>query len=152
LTILPAGTILSPTVNQVGVTQYGSQYLIIVANQTNGYWVWDGQQLFGAGTLAPLVTMTNVGSGYTSPPVVTATGGHGSGAMFSAQINAVGQVVSVTMTNPGNGYLAGDVVTLTFTGGNQSGSGGSLTPVMGFSGTGSGATFNYTWEQFGSDQ
>ena len=150
-TILPPTTILSPTVNSVGVTQYGSQYLVIVSNQTNGYWVWDGQQLFGAGTLAPLVTMTNVGSGYVSPPVVTASGGHGSGATFSAQINAVGQVVSVTMTNPGSGYLAGDVVTLVFTGGNQSGSGASLTPVMAFSGTGSGASFTYSWTQQGSD-
>jgi len=119
--ILATGTIVSPVLTQLGVTQYGSQYLIIVAQQTNGYWIWDGTTVFTAGTLAPGVTLTNVGSGYTSPPIVTATGGHGSGATFVASITPGGGVNNVTMTNPGTGYQVGDVVTLNFTGGNQAG-------------------------------
>ena len=148
--IMPAGTITTPVVTQLGVTQYGSQYLLITANQTNGYWVWDGvATLSTAGALAPGVTLTNVGSGYTSPPVVTATGGHGSGATFVASITPGGGVNSVTMTNPGTGYQVGDVVTLNFTGGNQAGSGAVLTPVMQTIPGGTGATFNFSWSQGG---
>ena len=35
-TILAASTILNPNITQLGTTQYGQQYLVIVANQTNG--------------------------------------------------------------------------------------------------------------------
>ena len=147
--IMPPGTISSPSVTSLGVTQYASQYLIIVANQTNGYWVWDGTNLYGSGSLEPGVTLTNVGSGYTSPPVVTATGGNGSGASFVAAINN-GSVTSVTMTNPGSGYQVGDQPTLTFTGGNQSGSGAVLAANMTFSGTGTGASATATIFQQGS--
>ena len=147
--ILATGTIVSPVLTQLGVTQYGSQYLIIVAQQTNGYWIWDGTTVFTAGTLAPGVTLTNVGSGYTSPPIVTATGGHGSGATFVASITPGGGVNNVTMTNPGTGYQVGDVVTLNFTGGNQAGSGAVLTPVMQTIPGGTGATFTTKWQQGG---
>jgi hypothetical protein len=146
-TILPAGSILAPSITNMGIAQYGSQYLLIVANQANGYWIWDGSLTYTGGSLAPLVTLTNVGSGYTAPPIVTATGGFGSGAMFQAQINSSGNVSNVLITNPGTGYHAGDVVTLVFTGGNQAGSGASLTAHMSFSGTGTGAviTANLTF-------
>jgi len=149
--IMPPGTINSPSVTNLAVTQYASQYLVIVANQPNGYWVWDGTLLYGSGSLAPGVTLTNVGSGYVTPPVVTATGGSGSGATFIATINA-GAVTGVTITNPGTGYQSGDLPTLTFTGGNQSGSGAVLAANMTFSGAGSGATVALTWQQVGSNQ
>jgi len=147
--ILPPLSISMPSIANVGVTQYASQYLVIVANQSNGYWVWDGTAVYTAGSLGPGVTLTNIGSGYTSPPVVTATGGHGVGATFVAGI-ANGSVTSVTMTNPGSGYQVGDVVTLTFTGGNQSGTGANLTAVLTFSGTGSGASATAKFFQQGS--
>ena len=137
-TILPASTILAPSITNLGITQYGSQYLIIVANQANGYWVWDGTLLYTGGTLAPQVTLTNVGNGYSTPPVVTATGGNGHGATFIATISG-GVVVNVVMTNPGIGYLPGDVVTLVFTGGTAAGTGGALTAVLSHVAGGSGA-------------
>jgi hypothetical protein len=148
-TILPASTIINPNPSKCGIAQYGSQYLIIVAQQSNGYWVWDGTTVFTAGSLAPGVTLTNVGSGYTSPPTVTATGGNGSGATFSASV-ANGSVTQVVMTNPGNGYHVGDVPTLTFTGGNQAGSGANLTASLTFSGAGSGASFTVNTFQQGA--
>jgi hypothetical protein len=146
-TLLPATTIINPNPPFCGIAQYGNQYLIIVSAQQNGYWVWDGTTMFTAGGLAPGVTLTNIGSGYTAPPLVTATGGSGHGATFSASV-VNGSVSQVIMTNPGTGYLAGEQPTLTFTGGNQAGSGAMLTAVLTFSGTGSGATFNvHTFQQ-----
>jgi hypothetical protein len=136
-TVFTAGTIIVPGIVNLGITQYGSQYLIIVANQPNGYWVWDGSLLYTGGTLAPQVTLTNVGSAYQTPPSVTASGGHGSGATFVATIGG-GIVTNVTETNPGSGYLPGDVVTLTFTGGTLAGSGASLTAVLTHVAAGSG--------------
>jgi hypothetical protein len=39
------GTILNPGVQNVGISQYGSQYVQIIAKQTNGYFIWDGTTL-----------------------------------------------------------------------------------------------------------
>lgn len=127
--IMPAGTITFPSITSIGFSQYGQQYLIIVANQNNGYWVWDGISLLSPGGLAPTTTLTNVGSGYVTPPFVSASGGHGSGATFTATI-ANGVVTKVTAVNSGSGYLPGDVVTLVFSGGNTGGSGAVLVANM----------------------
>lgn len=142
-TVLPAGTILNPAITNVGLTQYGRQYLIIAANQQNGYWLWDGALLYQAGSLGPLVTLTNPGSGYKTVPTVTASGGSGSGATFAASISG-GFVTNVVVTNPGSGYLPGQTVTLAFSGGNSGGSGGALTAVLSSTGGGTGATFTLT--------
>ncbi len=143
-TFLPAFSINNPSITQLGIAQYGAQYLIIVANQANGYWIWDGMLLYAADTLAPGVTLTNAGGGYFAPPSVTATGGSGFGAQFVAAIDN-GVVTDVTITNPGEGYLASDTPTLVFTGGNQAGSGANLTAVLSHVAGGSGAvlTMNY---------
>src|ERR1700719_2788258 len=143
ITVLPANTILAPSIVSLGITQYGSQYLIIVANQAHGYWVWDGTLLYASGTLAPGVTLTNVGSGYLTAPIVTATGGTGTGATFVATVNN-GIVTNVAMTNPGSGYSAGDAPTLVFTGRTTGGSGASLSAVLTHHAGGSGATFTFT--------
>lgn len=148
-TILPSGTIVNPSITTLGISQWGSQYLLIVSVQPNGYWIWDGSLLYTAGTLAPGVTLTNVGNGYHSPPVVTATGGFGSGATFSATV-ANGIVTGVTITNPGHGYLAGDAPTLVFTGGTQAGSGAILTAVLTHFPGGSGASFTMHFTYDGS--
>ena len=148
-TVLAANTILVPGILNLGITQYGSQYLIIVANQPSGYWVWDGNLIFSAGTLAPQVTLTNVGSAYQTAPSVTATGGNGAGAGFVASIGS-GVVTNVIMTNPGHGYLPGDVVTLVFSGGTQGGSGASLTAVLTNNAGGSGGVLTPNFSLFSS--
>jgi hypothetical protein len=124
-TLLTAGSITSPAIQNVGITQWGRQYLIIVANQTNGYWIWDGTFLYQPGTLGPQIGLTGVGSGYTSVPVVSILGGHGVGAIAVATI-ANGIVTTVSLTNPGSGYLATDSASVVFSGGQSSGSGGSI--------------------------
>ena len=112
--IANAATITTPTRSNIGVSQWGSKYVIIVANQTNGYWLWDGTLLYGPGTLAPVVTITNVGSGYTTA-TASVLGGSGSGATFTVTV-AGGVVTGVTITNPGSGWAAGDTVTMTIAG------------------------------------
>lgn len=112
----PPGTIASPA-QQLGMAQWGSQYLLIVAPQGNGYLVWDGTNLYQSGTLGPEVTLTNAGLDYASQPTITAWGGEGSGATFSAELVSGGSISRIFVTNPGNGYQPSDVVVLNFTGG-----------------------------------
>lgn len=133
--IAPAGTITSPSRLNVGLSQWGSQYLIIVSSQPNGYFLWDGTVFYSPGGIAPNVELTNVGSGYTSAPAVTVTGGSGTGATFTATV-ANGVVTGVTVTNSGTGYLAGETLALHFTGGGGSAAAGTLTLMpFGISGT-----------------
>lgn len=92
--------------------QYGDTDLLICNNDnTNGYWIWDGTLLYTSGTLAPPVTVTAGGSGYTTGATAAAGGGSGSGATFTVTVVG-GIVTAVTITNPGTGYKAGDTVTL----------------------------------------
>ncbi|MDE2099003.1 MAG: hypothetical protein KGL39_17245 [Patescibacteria group bacterium] len=140
--ILNDGSILSPSRTQMGISQWGSTYVLIVAEQANGYFIWDGTLAYYAGTLGPVVTLTNIGSGYTSAPTVMANGGHGSGAAFDATV-ANGVVTGVSVTNPGSGYLATDKVALSFSGGQTTGSGAVLTATVAAA-SGTGATFAVT--------
>lgn len=135
--IAPPGTIIDPSRTTVGVSQWGSQFVLIVSQQTNGYFIWDGTLLYSAGSLATLVTLTDNGSGYVGAPTVTAFGGSGGGATFLATIEN-GGVNNVSVTNPGFGYSSNDVVGLAFSGGGSSGrtailqafiSGGSLSTI-----------------------
>lgn len=139
--ILPANSIISPSILTIGITQYGQQYLVIVAQQANGYWLWDGNLLYGAGTLAPVITLTNAGTGYQTPPAVVFSGGSGSGAAAVATI-ANGSVTGITVTNPGSGWLAGESVEVTLAGGTAGGSLATLTANMSVTGGGSGGSLS----------
>lgn len=112
--LLYDGTVL-PT-----AAQWESQYLIIVtviAASPNTYFLWDGTSFYQSGTLSPEVNITNSGIDYTSAPTVTAFGGSGSGATFTATVSN-GSVDTVTVTAPGSGYLVTDkTIQLAFTGG-----------------------------------
>ena len=63
-----------------------------------------GSASLAGGTIAS-VTIKNGGSGFTSTPTVTFSGGPGSGATGSAIITN-GVVTGVNVTNPGSGYTA----------------------------------------------
>lgn len=118
--IAPAGSIQNPSTTTIGITQWGSQYIVIVADQTNGLFIWDGVNLFDSGTLGPSVNITNNGLGYTSNPTITPVGGSGSGASFTSTV-VNGIVQGVTVANPGGGYQGTDVVALAFSGGGSAG-------------------------------
>ena len=47
------GTIQNPSPNNVGVSQWAAQYILIVANQTNGYFIWDGTTFYASGATVP---------------------------------------------------------------------------------------------------
>lgn len=129
----PPGTIPSPGILTAGMTQWGSQYVLIVTNQrANGYFIWDGSVLYQAGTLAPPVTVTNVGSGYTSAPTVTASGGSGTGATFSVTLTQSGGVSAVNVVYVGSYTL--NSANISFVGGG--GSGTTATPNFTFVGGG----------------
>lgn len=149
-TVLAAGTILNPSITDLGISQWGEQYLLICANQPNGYWVWDGSVSYTAGSLAPGVTITNVGFGYTSVPAVLLSGGHGYGATAAASI-ANGQVVNIVLTNAGQGYLATDTPTVTISGGTSSGSGATFSVSMGTQAAGSGGSVSLGWSAASSN-
>lgn len=117
-TIGGASTIASPT-NSIGVSQWGSQYVLITAPQTNGYWVWDGPHLYTAGNASPVVEIQSGGFGYTSVPTVVAVGGSGSSVTLAATV-ANGAVTAISVTNPGGFYLASDFAYLSFSGGGAS--------------------------------
>lgn len=118
------GTFYAPGTQTGGIApflpacaQWGEQYLLISNNfSTENYWIWDGTVLYQAGTISPAIVMTSVGSGYSSPPTVTAYGGSGTGIVVSPQLSQ-GSVVGLTVLNPGHGYLPGDVVQFAFSGG-----------------------------------
>lgn len=68
------------------------------------------------------ITVTASGSGYTSVPTVSITGGSGSGATATASIVELPTgITSVTLTNPGAGYSSVPTVTITPSDGNGSG-------------------------------
>ena len=117
--IAPAGTILDPDASKIGISQWGSKYIIIVADQPNGYFIYDGS-LYTTGTLGPDVTLVDSGQGYTIAPSVVAYGGSGSGATFLATVlNPF--VTQVLVTNPGTGYQDLNGVVLAFSGGGVTG-------------------------------
>jgi autotransporter-associated beta strand protein len=72
------------------------------------------------GTNGPLsgLNLTNGGSGYTSAPTVTISGGGGTGATATATV-LNGVVTGITITNIGSGYT--NVPTVTISGGGGSG-------------------------------
>lgn len=80
------------------------------------------------GTVAS-VTVVDGGSGYTSIPNITHSGGGGSGAVFSASV-VNGSVTKVTRVQPGSGYTS--VPTLTV----QAPSSGTTASVIAHVGTG----------------
>lgn len=114
--IAPAGTIQNPSPTTVGLSQWGSQYVVIVSSQTNGYFLWDGTLLYQAGTLGPDLSIQSDGFDYTSQPTITAIGGSGTGATFTATLQN-GSLQTITVTNPGSGYTYLDYVYLAFSGG-----------------------------------
>lgn len=114
--ILSAGTVSNPR-SVFGFSQWGSQYILFSSDQTNGYWLWDGTNTYTAGTVSPIVDLSDGGQDYTSAPTVLIYGGSGTGAAGVAQISA-GSVTQVTVTAPGGNYELGDHPLVVFSGGN----------------------------------
>lgn len=132
--IAPAGTIDNPSRQTSAISQYGSQYVIIVSSQTNGYFIWDGTNFYIPGSVGPTYSITDGGTGYTSAPTVTIEGGEQGGIEATATATITnGVVTALTITNPGTKYVSPIVA---FSGGGGSGAAATIDAVpMGISGT-----------------
>lgn len=65
-----------------------------------------------SGTVTAL-TMANQGAGYTVPPIVTFSGGGGSGAAASPILSSDGRITGLTITAAGSAYTSAPTVTIT---------------------------------------
>ena len=110
------------SVGVIGIVSKGSSYtsapavVISAPNQTNGV------QATAVATITAnavsSVYVTEAGTGYTSSPTVTFTGGGGSGANAVAGLTTFAQgTLSVLVTNGGTGYTNGSNITVSITGG-----------------------------------
>jgi FtsP/CotA-like multicopper oxidase with cupredoxin domain len=63
------------------------------------------------------ITIMNAGSGYTTVPTVSITGGGGSGATATAALAPAGSVTGFTITSIGSGYVSNPAVAITGGGG-----------------------------------
>jgi hypothetical protein len=100
------------------MTVFSSQRILIM-DPTKGYATFDGTIFVGSGGVSPNINVTAGGSGYTSAPAVSFTGGAGGnagGAAATAVISG-GSVVAINMTSPGAGNAAGAAITVVLTGG-----------------------------------
>ncbi|OZI64618.1 phage tail tube protein [Bordetella genomosp. 4] len=71
------------------------------------------------------ITVTNGGSGYTTAPTVTLSGGGGTGATATATVSG-GVVTAITVTNPGSGYTSAPTVAI-----DGDGTGAAATATLG---------------------
>ncbi len=70
-------------------------------------------QFYRATPIVSSITVTNGGTGYTTPPAVTITGGGGTGATATATVDpATGAVTAITIDTVGSGYTAVPTVTI----------------------------------------
>ena len=97
----------------VAVDQWQNQRILIV--DAKGYYTWDGT-LFASNNSVVAINVTSAGTGYTSVPTLTFTGGGGSG--LTATVTGM-LAISATVSAGGSGYVVGDV--LTVSGGTQTG-------------------------------
>lgn len=104
--IAVAGTVQSPSRSEVGITQWGSQYIIIVCQQTNGYFIWDGTTFYKAGDPAPGGgTMPSSISG-TSVEIYTGRVWIGNGATIT--FSAPGSYVNFSTGSGGGNFTSSD--------------------------------------------
>lgn len=87
-----------------------------------------GNGVYAGGSGGTFTVPTGGGSGYIGSPLVTATGGGGTGLMAVANVSG-GVITGVSITAPGRNYVAGQTVSFSFTGGGA---------------TSTASTFNYT--------
>ena len=105
----PAGTFSGnpPDCTQLGTTR------LLITDAFSGYCTWDTSVFAHQGTMSPNITVTAGGSNYSNP-VITTTGGSGSGDTYSAQLSG-GSIVGITLLTPGTGFKSTDTITVVIT-------------------------------------
>lgn len=93
------GTIASITMVNKG-SAYGGSPSVRISSGENGI----GTAAVVAGEVVG-IAVTDAGEFYSSAPIVTLTGGGGTGATATATVNAAGAITAFTVTNGGTGYV-----------------------------------------------
>lgn len=82
---------------------------ILITDPEKGYFTWDGTNLVSIGSVG-LVTVTNGGSNYTSPPEVTLSAPNDANGVQATAIctisNGSGSISTIEVTNIGTGYTS----------------------------------------------
>ena len=106
--VMKSGNLADPApVHRRGIVDNGSSALKYIGTQATGTVTITGDEVTGV-TLDGMiydVDITNGGSGYTSAPTVTITGGGGSGAVLSAVMNST-SVAYVDVLDSGLGFTS----------------------------------------------
>lgn len=104
--IAPAGTVQNPSPLNIGVSQWGSQYALIVTNQTNGYFLWNGATFYTTGMAVP--DFGTVPSGISGTTIET-FGGYVWIALYNNLIwSAPGTPTDFTTASGGGSLLSND--------------------------------------------
>jgi len=116
---------------RIDITDYGDAYAtppaVTVAAPT-GNAAGTGAILTPVlGVAISRVIVTNGGTGYTSDPTVTVSGGSGTGAILRPVISG-GRIIAMTVTDPGSGYTS---PTISISGGGGSGATATAVTVQG---------------------
>jgi hypothetical protein len=108
--VVTPGTLSSsePT-HRLGTIQNGSAALRFVGTRAKGSITVSSGEITAVSLTGAVreVNLVSGGAGYTTAPVVTFSGGGGSGAVGTAKMNtATGTVLYVIITNPGDNYTS----------------------------------------------
>lgn len=104
--IASPGIIQNPSRLNVGLTQYGSKYVIIVSAQANGYFIWDGTQLYLPGNVFPAGGLIPTGISGTTVEIYAGRVWIGNGATLT--FSAPGSVVDFTSGSGGGNATSSD--------------------------------------------
>lgn len=111
----------------------------------NGQSITIGQSMLAPSAKgASAISTTGFGTttGYTTAPLVTITGGSGTGMTANAIVDGSGVITGFTITNPGTGYIATDTLTVTLSGGGYATTSTSTTAITLADNVSGGMTFS----------
>lgn len=104
--IAGAGAITNPSRLNVGLTQYGSRYVIIVSAQADGYFIWDGATFYLPGQPGPGGGTVPTGISGTAIEIYAGRVWIANGA--SITFSAPGSVVDFTTGSGGGNFTSSD--------------------------------------------
>lgn len=128
---LPAAYVASQPTPHVPQAAYGPTYGTTYADtfaKIQDYSLYFSPAKVDAAQSLRSVTVVTGGTGYTSVPSVSFTGGVGTGAAATATVSG-GVVTYIALTNPGTGYTSAPVVTITGGGGTGATTAANFQPV-----------------------
>lgn len=109
--LAPAGTF---SATGVRISQWKNER-ILITDPDKGYFTWDGTNLVSIGSVG-LVTVTNGGSGYTSPPEVILSAPNDANGVQATAVSTIsngsGSISTIEVTAGGTGYTAVPTVTI----------------------------------------